>query len=153
MAEKKRSKKWLGILAIILIAVVAILCIFAFQNKTPSTTVTEKKSEEPKAADKSENAEDKTFDLIVVDQNGQSSTTSLTTDESNLGEFLEEQGIIAGEDSQYGLYVKEVNGIAADYDTNGAYWKLQVNGKDSDVGVDSVEITDGDTYTWIYSAE
>ena len=42
--------------------------------------------------------------------------------------------LIAGEDSQYGLYVKTVNGITADYDTDGSYWAFYIDGEYAQTG-------------------
>ena len=57
-------------------------------------------------------------------------------------------GLIAGEDSDYGLYVKTVNGVTVDYDTDGKYWAFYVDGEYAATGVDSTDITAGATYTF-----
>jgi hypothetical protein len=54
---------------------------------------------------------------------------TVATDEKVLGDALQEYGLIAGEEQAFGLYVKEVNGIRADYDLDKAYWSLQKNGE------------------------
>ncbi len=76
---------------------------------------------------------------------------TVKTDEKMLGDALLESGIVEGDKEIYGLYVKKVNGIRADYDLDKAYWQLIVNGKSSLVGVDFVEITEGDTYEFVYT--
>ena len=76
---------------------------------------------------------------------------TVNTDKKILGDALLEHRIIEGDEGIYGLYVKKVNGIRADYDLDKAYWQLIVNGKSSPVGVDSVEITTGDTYEFVYT--
>ena len=55
-------------------------------------------------------------------------------------------GVIAGEDSDYGLYVKTVNGETADYDKDGAYWAFYVNGEYAMSGVDYTAPEAGTTY-------
>ena len=65
-----------------------------------------------------------------------------------MGEALLDQELIAGEDSDYGLYVKTVNGITVDYDTDGSYWAFYVNGEYASSGVDSTPVADGDTYSF-----
>ena len=62
-----------------------------------------------------------------------------------------EHGLIDGEEGPYGLYVKAVNGMKADYDTDQRYWAFYVNGEISMTGVDVTEITDGASYQMIYS--
>lgn len=44
------------------------------------------------------------------------------------------------------LYVKTVNGITADYDTDQTYWAFYVNGEYASTGVDSTPVNEGDTY-------
>lgn len=53
-----------------------------------------------------------------------------------------------GEDSEYGLYVKTVNGVTVDYDQDGKYWAFYVDGEYAATGVDSTDITAGATYTF-----
>jgi hypothetical protein len=55
-------------------------------------------------------------------------------------------GLISGEDSDYGLYVKTVNGVTLDFDTDGKYWAFYVNGEYAVSGVDTTEITEGGLY-------
>ena len=55
---------------------------------------------------------------------------------------------VAGDDTEYGLYVKTVNGVTVDYDTDGKYWAFYVDGEYAATGVDSTDITAGATYTF-----
>ena len=70
------------------------------------------------------------------------------TDKENVGEALEELGVIAGEESDYGLYVKTVNGETVDYDQDGKYCAFYVNGEYAMTSVDATEITEGDSYAF-----
>ena len=54
--------------------------------------------------------------------------------------------LIAGEKSAYGLYVKTVNGISADYDKDKTYWAFYVNGSYASSGVDTTPIKEGEVY-------
>ena len=65
-----------------------------------------------------------------------------------LGAALLSLGLIAGEDSEYGLYVKTVNDVTVDYDQDGKYWAFYVDGEYAATGVDSTDITAGATYTF-----
>ena len=49
---------------------------------------------------------------------------------------------------QFADYVKTVNGITADYDTDGTYWAFYVNGEYAMTGVDSTPVEDGAVYTF-----
>ena len=88
------------------------------------------------------------FTFTVVDKEGNETQFEIHTDKETVGEALTELGLIAGEESSYGLYVKTVNGITADYDKDGAYWAFYVNGEYAQTGVDSTMITEGDNYSF-----
>ena len=78
---------------------------------------------------------------------------TLRTDKNILGEALVEHNLIEGEKGAYGLYVKKVNGILADYDINGCYWGFNKNGEGMMTGVDGAEISDGDRYSIVYTKQ
>lgn len=78
-------------------------------------------------------------------------TFTIHTDKNTVGEALLEHDLIAGEESEYGLYVKTVNGIVADYDTDQAYWAFYIDGEYAMSGVDTTEITEGATYQLAYA--
>ncbi len=88
------------------------------------------------------------FTLTVTDKDGAESSFTIHTDQENVGDALTEIGIIAGDESDYGLYVKTVNGITADYDTDQTYWAFYINGEYAVTGVDSTPVTAGDTYSF-----
>ena len=73
-------------------------------------------------------------------------TFTVNTDEEILGDALIELGLIAGDEGPYGLYVKRVNGILADYDVDGHFWALYVKGKAAMVGVDGTPVEGGAVY-------
>ena len=89
--------------------------------------------------------------MLEVKVEDKSVTFTINTDKETLGDALLEHGLIEGEDSAYGLYVKKVNGITADYDTDGAYWSLEKNGEYSMAGVDTTIIADGEHYEFVYT--
>ena len=65
-----------------------------------------------------------------------------------VGDALTELNLISGDEGDYGLYVKTVNGITADYDTDGSYWAFYVNNEYAQTGVDLTPITEGDYYSF-----
>lgn len=87
------------------------------------------------------------FDFTVVDKDGNATPFEIHTDRETVGEALTELGLIAGEESGYGLYVKTVNGIDADYDKDGVYWAFYVNDEYATTGIDSTVITEGISYS------
>ena len=70
----------------------------------------------------------------------------LSLDKVKLDEALLETGLVEGDNSEYGLYVKKVNGIVADWNIDGSWWELFVNGESSMVGVSSVDVEAGAQY-------
>lgn len=86
--------------------------------------------------------------FTVVDKEGNETGFEVHTDKETVGEALLEHDLIAGEEGAYGLYVKEVNGITADYDTDGTYWAFYVNGEYAATGVDTTPVTEGEAYAF-----
>lgn len=86
------------------------------------------------------------FDFSVVDKDGVETKFLIHTDAETVGAALQDLGLIEGEDGDYGLYVKKVNGITADYDVDQTYWAFYVNGEYAMSGVDVTAITEGDAY-------
>ena len=81
---------------------------------------------------------------VIADE--QELTFIIHTDKETLGDALLEHKLIDGEDGPYGLYIKKVNGIVADYDADQTYWNFTKAGELMLVGVDSAEIADGEQY-------
>lgn len=93
---------------------------------------------------------DTTFYLdVIVGEN--KVTFTIDTDETILADALTGSGIVSGDDGPYGLYIKVVNGITADYDVDASYWSLTVGGEYSMVGASDITITDGAHYELTYS--
>lgn len=88
------------------------------------------------------------FTFTVTDSEGNETQFEIHTDKETIGDALMELGLIAGEESQYGLYVQTVNGITADYDKDGVYWAFYINGEYAQTGVDSTPITEGAVYSF-----
>lgn len=90
----------------------------------------------------------KVFTFVVVDKDGNETMFEVHTDKTTVGEALLDVELIEGEDSEYGLYVKTVNGITADYDVDGTYWAFYINGEMAMSGVDTTDVVEGDTYSF-----
>ncbi len=73
-------------------------------------------------------------------------TVTVSTDEAVLGDALVAAGLIAGEEGDYGLYVKTVNGMTLDYDTDGMYWAFYIDGEYAMTGVDGENIDSAKVY-------
>lgn len=88
------------------------------------------------------------FTFTVTDADGNETAFEIHTDKGTVGEALLELGLIDGEEGAYGLYVKTVNGITADYDTDGSYWAFYVNGEMAMTGVDATDVEEGAVYAF-----
>lgn len=152
------------ILCIVLIAAVA-LCANGckknvVENETPVTTDAADNTADTNAdttvADTTDKAEEenvlgegeKQFTFLVVDKEGNETVFTINTDKETVGDALLELQLIDGEVGDYGLYVKTVNGIVADYDVDGTYWAFYINGEYAMTGVDTTEITNGAEYAF-----
>lgn len=88
------------------------------------------------------------FAFVVVDKDGNETNFEIHTDKATVGEALLELELIAGETSEYGLYVKTVNGITADYDVDQTYWAFYVDDEYAMSGADTTAIEEGATYSF-----
>ena len=88
---------------------------------------------------------------VEVRVEDKSVTFTISTDGATLGDALLEHGLIEGENGAYGLYVKRVNGILADYDVDASYWSFYKGGEYLMTGVDGEYITDGAHYEIVYT--
>lgn len=88
------------------------------------------------------------FTFTVTDGEGTETAFEIHTDKTTVGEALLELELIDGEDGAYGLYVKTVNGITADYDADGTYWAFYINGEMAMTGVDSTDVEEGAAYAF-----
>ena len=93
---------------------------------------------------------EKTVEVEVVTPE-KSVTLTINSDKDTLGDALEEHKLIEGEEGAYGMYVKKVNGITADYDKDRSYWGFNKNGEGMMTGVDGAEISDGEHYELVYT--
>ncbi len=89
--------------------------------------------------------------MLEVKAEDKSVTFTINTDKEKLGEALVEHDLISGEKGAYGLYIKVVNGITADYDEDQSYWAITKNGESVMTGVDGIEISDGEHYELVYT--
>lgn len=88
------------------------------------------------------------FLLEVTYPDGDSESFTISTDKKTVGEALVELDFIDGEQSELGLYVKEVNGITVDFDKDGKYWAFYIDGEYAMTGVDATDIDAGSTYAF-----
>lgn len=146
----KQTKKFLMLTCWLLILAAILLSGVACGKDDDSRTAEEIWAEDAKyREDTSLGSGEKTFSLTVR-FNSYAVTFTVKTDRETVGEALVDHALLEGEQGAYGLYVKRVNGILADYDVDKSYWSLQKNGEELMTGVDSTPVTDGAAYEFVY---
>ena len=145
------KKNGLNKLLALLLALVMVLALAACGNKEQDNGGTGDDANvvtDGAVADGATVGEGKTaFTVEVVQLDGTSIKFTVNTDKATVGEALLDLGIVAGDTTEYGLYVKTVNGVTLDYDADGAYWAFYINGEYASTGVDATNIEAGATYT------
>ena len=102
--------------------------------------------EEAKYLTDTELGEGATTLIVEVKADDRQVTFTIHTDKTTVGEAMQEHGLLEGEESEYGLYIKKVNGILADYNVDQTYWGFYINGEYAMTGADSTNIEEGVTY-------
>ena len=91
------------------------------------------------------------FTVVVVHSDGTEKTFSYRSEEEYVGTVLLEEGLISGENDQYGLYIKTVDGEKAVYEEDSAYWGFFIGEEYAATGVDKTPITEGAVYRLVYT--
>lgn len=91
--------------------------------------------------------------LIVQVVTDKTITFTIKTDKQTVGEALFEHKLINGDEGAYGLYIKAVNGVIADYDTDKSYWAFYEGESYAATGVDMTEIEEGVIYKLVCTKE
>lgn len=152
--NKTSFKRTLSVILCIALVAAMALCTIGCSNNTEkespmqgdggNETAEKKPSAPPKEVGEGKNS----FDFTVVDIEGNETAFIVKTDKEIVGEALVELGLIEGDAGPYGLYVKKVNGITADYDKDKTYWGFYVDGEYAMSGVDTTQIEAGKVYTF-----
>lgn len=139
------NKSLSAVLCIVLVAAMALFTIGCGDNqKTDNVTSDVSISQSSNVLGEGQTK----FTFKTTDLEGKESEFEIHTDKKTVGEALVEVGLIAGEDSAYGLYVKTVNGVTLDYDKDGKYWAFYVDGEYASTGVDSTDVKEGSVYAF-----
>jgi hypothetical protein len=124
--ERNNTKKIVaGLIGLIVIAAVMTLLYHQFK---PKTTLGSKKI---------------TAEVILDD--GTSKSFDIKTDEEYLRGALEQIGLISGDKTEHGLFVKTVDGRTVD-DSKQEWWCFTSGGETINTGVDETPIKDGDHF-------
>lgn len=137
------KKRLTVLLCAVLIAAMALM-LTGCTATAPETTPALSASPVPDGASIGEGSAQ--FALLIVDSEGSETHLTVHTDEKTVGAALLSLGVISGDQGQYGLYVKTVNGVTADYDKDGTYWAFMIGGQYASAGVDQTDIVPGESY-------
>lgn len=149
MQMKSRNKKLFSLLLCVMLIVAMALCTTGCKKtKKDQNLTTNPSTQETLPENNIIGTGNTKFTFIVVDRDGNKTEFEVHTDKEYVGEALLENNMISGEDGDYGLYVKTVNGITVDYDADKAYWAFYINGEYGMTGVDVTKITAGATYAF-----
>ena len=121
----KNKKAVAAIVVLVVLVAVAAVCWFAFG---------------PKAV-----AGGKTITGGVTHKDGTMKTFEITTDAEFLRGALEQEKLVQGDETEYGLYILTVDGETAD-EANQEWWGYTKSGEQVNYGVDSCPIADGEHY-------
>ena len=149
---KNNMRKLLSfILCVVLIVAMALFATGCTNNKEETPKETEAtlatQATTPAVIEKGEGKT--SFNFEVTDLDGKTTKFLVKTDKAIVGDALQDLGLITGDPGPYGLYVKAVNGITADYDKDGSYWAFYTNGEYATKGVDQTEIDTTATYAFV----
>ena len=130
------SKKTKTILAVVLLLVVVAAVAGAyFLWGSPA----QKRAAEAADAGKTH------ITFVVVHGDGSEKEFAIATDEVTLRGALEQEKLIEGNESEWGLYVLTVDGETAD-EAQQQWWCLTNDGEMTATGVDDTVIADGEHY-------
>lgn len=126
--QKKTNK---GVIALVIVLVLAVAALIVWQVTKPA----------PQQGGKE-------ITVNIDHLNGDDTSYHIVTDAEYLRGALEQENLIEGTESEYGLYVLTVDGETAD-ESQQEWWGYSVNGAFAEFGVDSQPVADGDVYDFV----
>ena len=112
----------------------------------PAEVPAEGESAEPAKAE----ADEVTITVSVTHADGSEKEFVITTAALNLREALEQENLVQGDESEYGLFVTTVDGEGTDSDKQ-EWWCFTKGGEMMMTGVDDTLIADGDHYEIVFT--
>ena len=128
-------------LAALLLALAMILALTACGNTNDATSSVEAPASSVAATSQAH------LTVQVKFADGTTKDFPIDTDAEFLRGALESIDLVEGDESEYGLYVKKVDGVEA---AEGAYWAFYKDGEYLMTGVDTTPIADGDHFEIVH---
>lgn len=119
----RKSLIWVGVLAALILICAGLLFVFK-----PGT-----------------NKGGKTIAVEVIHKDGTTKDFTINTDSEFLRGALEQEQLVQGNETEYGLYLMTVDGETAD-ESNQEWWGVTQNGEMCNYGVDEQPIADKEHY-------
>ncbi len=126
MTMSKKTRNIIIAVAVLLVLVAGALAVWAQNKPVPQ-------------------AGGKALVVEVVHGDGSHKDFNIRTDAENLRGALEQENLIAGSESEYGLFVETVDGETANADAQ-EWWCFTKDGEMLMTGVDDTMIADGEHY-------
>lgn len=124
---ENKKKALIGALIVVFVIIIAV-GVNAY-NKSKQNT--------------SEGSKKITIEVIMADESSES--FEITTDEEFLRGALEQEELIEGTESEFGLFVSTIAGYTVN-DENQEWWAFSKDGESLMTGVDDTPISDGDHF-------
>ncbi len=121
----KNKKAMIAVILLVVLVAVAAACWFAFGEKAVAGS--------------------KTITVDVIHKDGSTNTFEIKTDAEYLRDALEPEGLVAGNESEYGMYILTVDGETVD-ESNQEWWGYTRSGEQVNYGIDTCPIADGEHY-------
>lgn len=125
--EKTQKKNRVLLIGAIVLAVLVVAASLVYFINRPETTQGDKEI------------------TVQILYDSVSKTVEIQTDAEYLRGALEEKNLIQGDESEYGLFVKAVDGRTVD-DSKQEWWCFTKDGEMLMTGVDTTPIADGEAY-------
>ena len=126
-----KNKK--AVLAVIMVIVIAAMGVL-FLTTRPETV-----------------AGSKQVTIHIIHKDGTEKVLEYSTDQEYLSQLLLEQELVTGYASEeYGFTIESVDGVTADWETDGAYWSLYEGEEYAITSAAGIVLTDGGVYKLVY---
>ena len=122
---------------IILLALILVVITLAF-----ASIMTKQKNEVPKG--------DKVISVTIINKDKTQKLFKISTTSKTLGGALLQRNLITAEEYKTGNYTF-INGIRADSELDGGYWRFTKSGEIINITINDVNIKDGDCFEITYT--
>ena len=94
----------------------------------------------------------KGYTVTVIHKDGSEKVFEYRTDAEYLADALLEEGLVSGENSQYGLTIITVDGEDAVWATDNAYWAIWIGEEMAMTGASETPVYDGSSFKLEYTS-